>query len=156
MSVYYKSWFDRYYRQDLNLLAFLSIIVSFFIYAILTKAIAGPAAILYTNGNEKIAVGAAFALLFAFTLIAGFLGGWMSRERIGPLFGGILAVIYILIYNDHSLISRAIFYAPYASLSSDTVLLGLAITLFNFLWGGKLGEQFGFRRDRKQLLPDEV
>jgi hypothetical protein len=138
------------------LLTFLSIFVSFLIYAILARGIAGPASVLYTNGNERIAVGLAFVLLYFFTLIAGFLGGWMSRERIGSLFGGIIAVIYILTYNDHSLISRAIFYAPYANLGSDTVLLGLAITLFNFLWGGKLGEQFGFRKDRKQLLLDEV
>lgn len=130
--------------------------MSFLIYAILVKAIAGPASVLYTNGGEKTAVVAAFALLYAFSLIAGFLGGWMSRERIGPLFGGIIAVIYTLTYNDHSLISRAIFFASYATLGSDTVLLGLAIILFNFLWGGKLGEQFGFRRDRRRLLPDEV
>lgn len=156
MSVTYIYKFDNIFNLGKDLLAFLSIFVSFFIYVILAKVIAGPAAILYSNGNEKIAVWTAFALLFAFTFIAGFLGGWMSRERIGPLFGGIIAAIYILTYNDHTLISKAIFYAPYANLGSDTVLLGLSLTLFNFLWGGKLGEQFGFRRDRKHLLPEEV
>jgi len=135
---------------------FLSIPISFLIYEILARAIGTPLAMLYPGNSERLGVIIAFVFLFAFTFLAGFIGGWMSRERIGPLIAGIITVIIIFAYNDHTLISRAIFYAPYATLSSDTVLLGIAIVLFNFLWGGKLGEQYGFRRDRKHLLPDEV
>jgi len=138
------------------LLVIISIPLSFFIYVILTRAIAGPAAGLYSFGHEQQGVIAAFALLFAFSFISGFLGGFISRERIGPLFAGIITVIYILSHNDGSLISKAIFYAPYATLGSDEVLLGISGILFTFLWGGKLGEQFGFRRDRSRLLPDGV
>ena len=154
MSIFYVS---RYYYSKVKVLrVFLSIPISFIIYEILSRAIGSPLARFYPGNSEKLGVVLAFVLLFAFTLLAGFIGGWMSRERIGPLFAGIITVITILAYNDHTLISRAIFYAPYATLSSDTVLLGIAIVLFNFLWGGKLGEQYGFRRDRKHLLPDEV
>jgi len=142
--------------QDVVLLVIISIPLSFFIYVIFSWAIAGPMAGMYSYGQEQIGVITAFALLVIFSFISGFLGGYISRERIGPLFGGIITAIYILSYNDGTLISKAIFYAPYATLGSDDVLLGISSILFFFLWGGKLGEQYGFRKDRSRLLPEGV
>ena len=134
----------------------LSIPISFLIYLLLARIIGGLLAGMYSMGHEQAAIIVAFILIFIFSLAAGFTGGFIGRDRIGPLFGGIIAAIYIMTVNDHTLISRAVFYAPYANLASDNVLLGLSLVLFTFLWGGKLGEQFGFRRDRDQLLPEGV
>jgi hypothetical protein len=134
----------------------LSIPISLILYLGMTRLIAGPLAGMYSIDHERIGVTLAFIMIFAFSFISGYSGGYMARERFGPLFAGILAAIYILTYNDATLISKAIFYAPYANLASDDVLLGLSIVLFTFLWGGKLGEQAGFRKDRSHLLPEGV
>jgi hypothetical protein len=145
-----------YFKGSEKLLTFLAIPASFIIFFILIRIIAGPLAGMYHMGAEQSAIITSFLLIFIFSFLAGFLSGMMGRDRIGPLFGGIIAVIYILSVNDNSLISRAIFYAPYANLAADNVLLGLSLILFTFLWSGKLGEQYGFRQDRNRLLPDGV
>lgn len=82
---------------------------------------------------------------------AGWLAAWNARDAFSGVAGGILVTLVLWFTDQSSAWATAVFHAPLHSLNGDEVLLGLAVTLFGFLQGAKVGEAQGLRRWRARL-----